>query len=89
MAGRNFFRCVKKVFGLVAVSLFLSVGIPTQAQAADVVTTVKDADGWKPFLQMPWTGDSLMCVAESLKRLKELCPDRVTSELLDLIQTQT
>ena len=47
MAGRNFFRRVNKVCGLVAVSLFLSVAIPTQTQAADVVTTVKDADGWK------------------------------------------
>ena len=45
MAGISFFKCLKKLTGVLAVSLLLSVSF--SAQAADVVTTVKDASGWK------------------------------------------
>jgi len=45
MAGFSFFKCLKKVSGVLTLSLLLSASI--SAQAADVVTTFKDADGWK------------------------------------------
>jgi hypothetical protein len=45
MAGISFFKCLKKVSSVLTVSLLLSVSF--SAQAADVVTTFKDADGWK------------------------------------------
>jgi len=47
MAGTSFFKRVNRVCSLLTVSLFLSVAFAAPAQAADVVTTVKDADGWK------------------------------------------
>jgi len=47
MAGISFFKRVNKIIGLLTVSLILSVAFATNAQAADVVTTYKDADGWK------------------------------------------
>jgi hypothetical protein len=47
MAGISFFKSLKKVCSVLTASLFLSVAFAAQAQAADVVTTVKDADGWK------------------------------------------
>jgi len=45
MAGISFFKCLKKVSGVLTVSLLLSASF--SLQAADVVTTFKDADGWK------------------------------------------
>jgi beta-galactosidase len=45
MAGISFFKCLKKVSSVLTVSLLLSASF--SAQAADVVTTFKDADGWK------------------------------------------
>ena len=45
MAGISFFKCLKKVSGVLTVTLLLSASF--SAQAADVVTTFKDADGWK------------------------------------------
>ncbi len=47
MAGLSFFKCISKGCKLLTVSLLLSVAITAQAEAADVVTTFKDADGWK------------------------------------------
>jgi len=47
MAGTSFFKRVNRVCSLLTVSLFLSVALTAPAQAADVVTTFKDADGWK------------------------------------------
>ena len=47
MAGTSFLNRVRSLCSLLAVSLLLSVTLATQAFAADVVTTVKDADGWK------------------------------------------
>ncbi len=47
MAGTSFFKRVKNLCSLLTVSLLLSVTLATEAFAADVVTTVKDADGWK------------------------------------------
>ena len=45
MAGISFFKGLRKVSGVLTISLLLSASF--SAQAADVVTTVKDADGWK------------------------------------------
>ena len=45
MAGTSFFKYLKKISSVLTVSLLL--GASFSAQAADVVTTVKDADGWK------------------------------------------
>ena len=47
MAGINFSKGLRKVCSVLTASLFLSVALAAQAQAADVVTTYKDADGWK------------------------------------------
>jgi hypothetical protein len=47
MPGSRFFNRVIKTCSLLTVSLLLSAAFATQAVAADVVTTVKDADGWK------------------------------------------
>jgi beta-galactosidase len=47
MAGISFFKGLKKVCSVATASLLLSVAFAAQAQAADVVTTFKDADGWK------------------------------------------
>ena len=45
MAGISFFKCLKRVSGVLTVSLLLSASF--SAQAADVVTTYKDDSGWK------------------------------------------
>ncbi len=45
MAGISFFKCLKKVSGVLTISLLLSASF--SAQAADVVTTYKDDSGWK------------------------------------------
>ena len=47
MAGTHFFNRVRKGSGMLAALLLLGVALSTPVQAADVVTTVKDADGWK------------------------------------------
>ncbi len=47
MAGTHFFNRVRKVSSMLAASLLLGVAFIAPVQAADVVTTVKDADGWK------------------------------------------
>jgi hypothetical protein len=47
MAGISFSKGLKKVCSVLTASLFLSVALAAPVQAADVVTTVKDADGWK------------------------------------------
>jgi len=47
MAGISFYKDLRKVYRVLMASLFLSVALFAQAQAADVVTTYKDADGWK------------------------------------------
>ena len=46
MAGSSFFKYVCKVGSKLAVVLVLGLSLAGQAFAADVVTTVKDADGW-------------------------------------------
>ena len=47
MAGTHFFNRVRKASSMLAASLLLGVAFIAPVQAADVVTTVKDADGWK------------------------------------------
>ena len=47
MAGISFLKGLKKVCSVLTASLFLSVALAAQVQAADIVTTIKDADGWK------------------------------------------
>jgi beta-galactosidase len=43
----RFFKQANQVFSVLAVSVLLSVAFAAGARAADVVTTFKDADGWK------------------------------------------
>jgi len=47
MAGISFFKRIKHVGSMLIASLLLSIAFAAQVQAADVVTTVKDVDGWK------------------------------------------
>ena len=47
MTGISFFKDLRKVCSVLTASLFLSVAFAAQAQAADVVTTYKDENGWK------------------------------------------
>jgi len=47
MAEINFFRCTKKVCGILIAIVALYAPLMSQAQAADVVTTYKDENGWK------------------------------------------
>ena len=47
MAGTSISNRVARMGAALTASLLLSVAFATQAFAADVVTTVKDADGWK------------------------------------------
>ena len=43
----SFFKRARKVSSMLAAAMLLGVAFAAPAQAADVVTTVKDADGWK------------------------------------------
>ena len=47
MPGTSIFKRIKEICSLLTVSLFLSATFAAQAEAADVVTTVKDENGWK------------------------------------------
>ena len=47
MASSSFLDNVKRTISVLAAGLILSVGLAVQAEAADVVTTAKGADGWK------------------------------------------
>ena len=47
MAGLSFFKRIKHVCGILAVSVVFSAMFSGQALAADVVTTHKDDNGWK------------------------------------------
>jgi len=47
MAEINFFRCTKRVCGILIAIVALHAPLMSQAQAADVVTTYKDENGWK------------------------------------------
>jgi beta-galactosidase/beta-glucuronidase len=47
MAGRGFFKSMKRVCSILTVALFLSVPVVSQAVAADVVKTYRDDNGWK------------------------------------------
>ena len=47
MSGLNSLKCIKKVCGYLAIFLVVYAPLMSQAQAADVVTTYKDENGWK------------------------------------------
>ena len=47
MASSSFLDNVKRTIGVLLAGLVLSVAFAVQAEAADVVTTAKGADGWK------------------------------------------
>jgi hypothetical protein len=47
MAGISFFKWARRVGSALTAALLLSVAFAGQAQAADVVTTYKDENGWK------------------------------------------
>ena len=47
MAGTSFLKGLRKVGSVLTISMLLGVAFTAQAEAADVVTTHKDADGWK------------------------------------------
>ena len=47
MKGSSFFKRIKQVGSLVAVTLVLSTAFASQAHAVDKVTTYKDENGWK------------------------------------------
>ena len=47
MKGSSFFKRIRQVGSVVAVTLVLSTAFASQAHAVDKVTTYKDENGWK------------------------------------------